>query len=145
MSSPDDRAMGPQNSQSWGAGPAYGASDPYAAPAYGGPAAPGHPAVNSAASFGATGQPAAVVAVKTPGIAILLSFIWLGAGHLYAGRTGLGLGLMAVNLFLLLFLMIPLIGWVLSPLAWIGLFIYAAISSNNAVKQHNARWGVARY
>jgi TM2 domain-containing membrane protein YozV len=110
------------------AGPVYGSSEHYGAPAY-------PPA----------GQPLAVVPVKTPAIAVLLSFIWLGAGHLYAGRTTEGLVLLGVNLFLILLLMVPLIGWVLSPLAWVGLFIYAAISSSNAVKRHNARFGMPRY
>jgi TM2 domain-containing membrane protein YozV len=87
----------------------------------------------------------AVVAAKTPAVAVLLSILWLGAGHLYAGRTALGLALMAVDVFLVLFLMVPLIGWVLAPLAWFGLCIYAAISSSNAVKRRNAQWGLPQY
>jgi len=112
-------------------------SDPYAAS--------GAPAPYGAGSYTPAGQPTAVVSLKTPGIAVLLSFLWLGAGHLYAGRTGVGLALIAIDLVLILLLMVPLIGWVLAPLGWLGLFIYAAISSSNAVKQHNARFGVTRY
>ena len=128
--------------QPWAPQPSNG-FDPYATPAQGVPAAYGQPAPMG--SNVPMGRPMATVSVKTPGIAILLSFIWLGAGHLYAGRTTQGLVLLGVNFFLLLFLMVPLIGWVLSPLAWIGLFVYAAISSSNAVKQHNAHWGMPRY
>lgn len=123
--------------------PAYGSSDPYGAQAYS--ATPNLPAPHGAAPYAPTGRPAAVVAVKTPGIAVLLTFLWLGAGHLYAGRTTTGLVLLGANLFLFLLLMVPLIGWVLAPLGWIALFIYAAISSSSAVKDHNARYGIARY
>jgi TM2 domain-containing membrane protein YozV len=133
--SPDDQA----------AAPAYGSSEPYSAQAYGASATSGLPAAHGVAPYAPTGQPAAVVAVKTPGIAVLLTFLWLGAGHLYAGRTTTGLALLGVNVFLFLLLMVPLIGWVLAPMAWIGLFIFAAISSAGAVKQHNARYGVTRY
>ena len=134
MPSPDDRT----------AAPAYGSSDHYGAPTYGGSAVPGLPAPQPPV-YGSTGKPVAVVPAKTPAIAVLLSFIWLGAGHLYAGRTTEGLVLLGTNLFLILLLMVPLIGWVLAPLAWSGLFIYAAISSSNAVKWHNARFGMPRY
>ncbi len=44
-----------------------------------------------------------VVAAKTPGIAVLLSFLWLGAGHAYAGRTAAGVVFMVTNFFLVLF------------------------------------------
>jgi TM2 domain-containing membrane protein YozV len=83
--------------------------------------------------------------MKTPGIAVLLSFLWLGAGHLYAGKSGIGLALLATNFVLLLLALIPFVGWVLAPLGWIPLFIFAAISSSSAVKEHNARFGLARY
>ena len=140
------KGWGQQNPQSGGQysgqpGRAQGGYDPYAVPGHG--AAPGYPAPHGAP--GPQGRPVAVVNAKTPGLAVLLSFLWLGAGHLYAGRTTEGVVLLGVNFFLVLFLLVPLIGWVLSPLAWLGLFMYSAISSSNAVKQHNARWGVPRY
>ena len=87
--------------------------------------------------------PRAVVAAKTPGIAVLLSFLWLGAGHLYAGRTGAGVAFMVTNFFLVLFFfLIPLIGWVIAPLIWVPLFVVAAVTASGAVKAHNARWGI---
>jgi TM2 domain-containing membrane protein YozV len=94
------------------------------------------------------GQPRApgaqgVVAAKTPGIAVLLSFLWLGAGHLYAGRTGAGVTFMVANFFLVLFfLFIPLIGWLIAPVIWVALFVVAAVTASGAVKAHNARWGI---
>ena len=136
--SPDDQAAAHGSSEFYGA-------QGYGQQPYGASAVPGHAAPNGVAPYAHTGQPAAVVPVKTPGIAVLLTFLWLGAGHLYAGRTTTGLALLGLNLFLFLLLMVPLIGWVLAPLGWIAAFIYAAISSSSAVKQHNARYGVAGY
>lgn len=110
----------------YGGGP-YGVPGPYG----GGPYAnPGPPA------------PRAVVAAKTPGIAVLLTFLWLGAGHLYAGRTGTGVALLVTNVFLLILLAVPLVGWVLAPVLWVPLFVLAAVSAAGAVRAHNARWGV---
>ncbi|MGY2002805.1 hypothetical protein [Blastococcus sp. SYSU DS1024] len=89
-------------------------------------------------------QPAAVVTAKTPGIAVLLSLLWMGAGHLYAGRIGPGIGFMTTGFFLWILWFIPLIGWVVAPLLWLPLFIVAACTAANAAREHNARWGVAR-
>ncbi len=125
--------------------PETSSSDDWAAAPAHGSATPGLPAPHGASPSAPTIQPTVVVSMKTPGIAILLSLLWLGAGHLYAGRTATGLALVVAELFLFLLLMIPLIGWVLAPLGWLGLFIFAAISSSNAVKKHNARLGVARF
>ena len=96
--------------------------------------------------YGNPGPPAprAVVAEKTPGIAVLRSFLWLGAGHLYAGRTGAGVAFMVTNFFLVLFfLLIPLIGWLIAPVIWVPLFVVAAVTASGAVRAHNARWGIA--
>ncbi len=95
--------------------------------------------------YGNPGPPAprGVVAAKTPGIAVLLSFLWLGAGHLYAGRTGAGVAFMATNFFLVLFfLFIPLIAWLIAPVVWVPLFVVAAVTASGAVRAHNARWGI---
>ena len=123
--------------------PAHEGQAAYGSAPYGAPATPGLPVPQQA--FPPAAQPTAVVAMKTPGIAVLLSFLWLGAGHLYAGKTGIGLALLATNFVLLLLALIPFVGWVLAPLGWIPLFIFAAISSSGAVKEHNARFGLARY
>jgi len=86
--------------------------------------------------------PHGVVAAKTSGIAVLLSFLLLGAGHLYAGRVGTGVAFMLTHFFLVLFLFIPFIGWLLAPMIWAGLFVVAAVTASGAVKAHNARWGI---
>ena len=86
--------------------------------------------------------PSAVVAAETPGVAVLLTFLWLGAGHLYAGRTGAGVAFMVANSFLLLLLVIPIIGWLMAPVSWVALFVMAAVTASGAVKAHNARWGI---
>ncbi len=94
--------------------------------------------------YGNPGPPAprGVVAAKTPGIAVLLSFLWLGAGHLYAGRTGAGVAFMAINFFLVFFMFIPFIGWLIAPVIWVPLFVVAAVTASGAVKAYNARWGI---
>ena len=37
---------------------------------------------------------------KSAGVAVLLSFLLLGAGHLYMGRTGAGIALIVLDVFL---------------------------------------------
>jgi hypothetical protein len=86
-----------------------------------------------------------VVNAKTAGIAVLLTFLWLGAGHLYAGRTSTGVPLIILDLCLVVLAMIPLLGWILAPMIWFPCFIVAAISASAAVKTHNARWGITEY
>src|SRR3954451_8775807 len=44
--------------------------------------------------------PVAMVSAKSPGIAVLLSFLWLGAGHLYANQTTAGVLLIVFDAFL---------------------------------------------
>ena len=83
--------------------------------------------------------PVVVVPLKTPGIAVLLSFLWLGAGHLYAGKIAAGVVLMVVDFFVVLIAFIPFVGWILAPLLWVPLFIVAAITSTVAASNHNAR------
>jgi len=114
----------------------YGQPGPYGG-AYGNPGPYGGPYGNP--GFQA---PHGVVAAKTSGIAVLLSFLWLGAGHLYAGRTGAGLAFMVTNFFLVLFFLIPIIGWLIAPMIWVPLFVVAAVTASGAVKAHNARWGI---
>ncbi|MEJ2866488.1 hypothetical protein WCD74_01840 [Actinomycetospora sp. OC33-EN08] len=73
---------------------------------------------------------------KSAGVAVLLSFLWLGAGHLYLDRIGTGLTLMAAHFFvgfLLFFLFFPL-----GFLAWLAGFITCAIVCSNLANQINA-------
>ncbi len=82
-----------------------------------------------------------VVNAKSPGVAVLLSFIWLGAGHLYVGNIGLGIGLMVFDFFLVLVSLIPF-AMILTVPVWLLSFIFIAIHVSNAAKAFNARNGI---
>jgi len=82
-----------------------------------------------------------VVNAKSPGVAVLLSFIWLGAGHLYVGTIGLGIGLMVFDFLLVLISLIPF-SWFLTVPVWLIAFIFVAIHVSNAAKAFNARNGI---
>jgi TM2 domain-containing membrane protein YozV len=82
-----------------------------------------------------------VVSAKSPGVAVLLSFIWLGAGHLYVGRIGLGIAIMVFEFFLVLFSLIPF-SWFLTVPVWLIAFVLIAINVSNEAKAFNARNGI---
>jgi TM2 domain-containing membrane protein YozV len=82
-----------------------------------------------------------VVSAKSPGVAVLLSFIWLGAGHLYVGRIGLGIGIMVFDFFLILLSLIPF-SWILTVPVWLIAFVFIAINVSNEAKACNARNGI---
>ena len=103
---------------------------PAAAPYAGGPVLPPHPQ-----------QMVHVVNAKSPGVAVLLSFIWLGAGHLYVGNIGLGIGLMVFDFFLVMVSLIPF-SWILTVPVWMLAFVFIAIHVSNAAKAFNARNGI---
>lgn len=70
---------------------------------------------------------------KSLGVALLLTFLWMGAGHLYVGkRIPLGLGIMAAA-FVLFLIDLTIIGMVVSIPLSIALFIYAVFSVNQDV------------
>jgi len=71
---------------------------------------------------------------------VLLSFLWLGAGHLYAGRIATGVALLFVDLILWMmsFFVITLI---LTIPVWLILAPIAMITSAGAVKEHNLALG----
>ncbi|GAB3456631.1 hypothetical protein AB1207_04370 [Kineococcus endophyticus] len=54
------------------------------------------PAVVAPAALAATPSPLAPA--RRPGLAVLLTFLWLGAGNCYAGQVGLGVTLALVQL-----------------------------------------------
>jgi len=85
--------------------------------------------------------PVHVVPAKSSGIGVLLSFLWLGAGHLYVGNMGLGIGLIVFDFFLVLLSFIPLV-WILTFPIWLIAFIFAAIHVSNAAKAFNRRNGI---
>lgn len=88
-------------------------------------------------------QPVVVVPAKTGGLAVLFSFLWLGAGHLYAGRTVAGVVYLFTNLVLWLLTFIPFAAFVTVPI-WFVLFVVAAATSHAACTAHNRRLGLRR-
>ena len=79
-------------------------------------------------------QPQPGVAAKSPGIAVLLSFLIPGAGHLYANAVGQGL----------ILLVLLALGWATTPIL-VGFFIlpvvylWAMIGSYISVTNFNRR------
>jgi len=85
--------------------------------------------------------PVAVVSAKSPGIAVLLSVLWLGAGHLYVGQIGLGIGLMVFD-FLLFLLSLTGVGLFISIAAWLISFVIIATRVSKAANDFNQRNGI---
>jgi TM2 domain-containing membrane protein YozV len=80
--------------------------------------------------------PYAVRPVKSSGVAVLLTLLWIGAGHLYLDRVGTGLVLMGAHFvlgFMLFFLFAPL-----GFLVWLGAVIGCCIWVSNLTAQINA-------
>jgi TM2 domain-containing membrane protein YozV len=65
---------------------------------------------------------------KSPGVALLLSFLWCGAGQIYCGRVGKGI-LMFVGAVALWFI---LLGWIIQ--------IWSIIDAYQTAKQMNLRY-----
>jgi TM2 domain-containing membrane protein YozV len=109
---------------------AFPGAAPYAASPY--PAAPYPAAPYPPMSY----QPAMQRAPKSAGIAILLTFLWIGAGHLYLDRVGTGLVLMGAHFFLgvLLFVVFAPLGFVV----WLGAVIGCVVWCNTLTGQINA-------
>ncbi|MFE2756965.1 hypothetical protein ACFXGA_33710 [Actinosynnema sp. NPDC059335] len=82
-----------------------------------------------------------VVTAKTPGIAVLLSLLWLGAGNLYAGQTALGVVLLLVN-FPLVFLAMSVLGLIIAFPVWAVLVIVSIATGVQGVKNFNHRNGI---
>jgi uncharacterized protein DUF2510 len=77
---------------------------------------------------------------KSPILAIVLSVLWLGGGHFYAGRTdALPIVLACVNGALWLLTAMCLVGII----PWIPLVIFAAIDARKSAIDFNNRHGLA--
>jgi TM2 domain-containing membrane protein YozV len=87
------------------------------------------------------GQPVVVVAAKSAGIAVLLTLLWLGAGHLYAGKIGAGIALVVFDLVLAM-LAATLFGLIIAVPVWMVTFAIAAFLAANAVSEFNRRNGI---
>jgi hypothetical protein len=80
--------------------------------------------------------PYAARPAKSSGVAVLLTLLWIGAGHLYLDRVGIGLSLMAAHFVLgfLLFVVFAPLGF----LVWLGAVIGCCIWVSNLTAQINA-------
>ena len=81
--------------------------------------------------------------VKSPGLAAVFSFLWLGAGHAYVGRMGPAVALAVGNLFLT-FLCFSLIGLIIAVPVWLVLAPITMFLAASAAKEHNRRFGLTR-
>lgn len=78
---------------------------------------------------------------KTPGIAVLLSLLWFGAGHLYANRSATGVVLMIVDLVILGIAMTG-VGLVVAIPVWVLMAPIVMVLSANATHDYNRRNGL---
>ncbi|GAA4840660.1 hypothetical protein GCM10023201_33420 [Actinomycetospora corticicola] len=78
---------------------------------------------------------------KSPGVAVLLSFLLLGGGFLYLNRVGAGVALLVWDLFLFFLILIPFIGWVAAPLLWLVSFAIVAPLTYSAANDYNRSLG----
>jgi TM2 domain-containing membrane protein YozV len=116
----------------WNTAPQFGPGSHGPAPV---PGPPMHPQQQYA-------RPTTVmITPKSPGIAVLLSFLWLGAGHLYCNRIGVGIALMIWDAFLIL-LSLTLIGWIISGPLWVVSVIPVMILAAKAATKSNERNGL---
>jgi len=77
-----------------------------------------------------------VAAPKSAALAVFLTFLWLGAGHLYAGRIATGILLLLVEGVLVL-LALTGVGLIIALPVWFILFICAAPLAAQAVGKAN--------
>jgi hypothetical protein len=82
-----------------------------------------------------------VVSPKSSGIAVLLTFLWLGAGHLYAGRVTTGVVLIVTDLILWA-LSFTLILAIITIPVFVILLIISAVLAAQAAKDFNYRNGL---
>jgi TM2 domain-containing membrane protein YozV len=74
---------------------------------------------------------------KSPGIAALASAVWTGAGQVYNGEIGKGIGLMVLMFFSVLATVV-LVGLLTTPLIW-GYSIYDAYRTAERTNQQQSR------
>jgi len=70
--------------------------------------------------------------VKSPGVAVVLSFFWCGLGQIYNGEIAKGLLFFIAEIFNVL-LMLVVIGFVTWPLLW----IWSMIDAYNTAERIN--------
>jgi TM2 domain-containing membrane protein YozV len=125
--------------------PSYGESAQSPHQAYSGGWAPSAPhaqyPVQSPAPYHAQPQMITVVTAKSSGIAVLLTFLWLGAGHLYAGRITTGIVLIVTD-FILWALSFTVILAIITVPLFVILLIISAVLAAQAAKDFNYRNGL---
>ncbi len=80
------------------------------------------------------------VPAKSPMVAVLLSLLWFGAGHLYANRRGTGIGLFIYGGFLGL-LAITFFGLIIAVPLWLISAPIVAATAAAAASNYNRRTG----
>jgi len=78
-------------------------------------------------------QQAQPVFYKNPGVATVLSFLWMGAGQIYNGEIAKGVAFIVLYGFSLL-LMFVLIGFITTPILW----IWGMVDANSSANRINA-------
>ena len=79
------------------------------------------------------------VSPKSPVLAVVLTIVWIGAGHFYAGRTDTtAIVLVVVNAVLWMLFLFCLVG----ILGWIPLVIWASIDARKTAIEFNRRHGL---
>ncbi len=76
--------------------------------------------------------------MRSVGVAVLLSVVWLGAGHLYAGRPDVAAALMAYNAVLVL-MSVTVIALILTVPMWLLSAPLVAVLAARAVIEDNRR------
>ncbi|MEZ0165492.1 hypothetical protein AB2L27_12055 [Kineococcus sp. LSe6-4] len=97
--------------------------------------------------YGQAPRPVVPVPAKTPGLAVLLSFLWLGAGNCYAGQVGLGVTFIVAQVVcapIAAFLAALTAGFslVLTVPVWIAAFAVSAATGYARCRAHNAALGI---
>ncbi|WP_432510440.1 hypothetical protein [Kineococcus sp. SYSU DK001] len=92
-------------------------------------------------------RPVVPVPAKTPGLAVLFSFLWLGAGNCYAGQVGLGVTLVVAQVVcapIAAFLAAITFGLslVVTVPIWIAAFAVSAATGYSRCREHNRSLGL---
>lgn len=81
-------------------------------------------------------------APRSAGLAVVLTFLLPGGGHLYLGKVGAGVTLIVWDIFLIFLLFIPIVGFLASLFLWFVTFVIAAILvASEAGAQNRAVYG----
>ena len=86
--------------------------------------------------YGYAPPPMPTASPKSPGVAVILSILIPGLGHLYSGNP-LSAVFWFVSAVVSTVLISVLIGFILLPLVWIGAAIHAYISTANFNSRHH--------